>query len=161
MSINGFFYGSDGRNINKIQAPKHVIDFVKSAVEPNLKDIDNKTYWYKYAIGMLTHAPQGYLAYKGASLWILNDGRIKIVEFTYNKLRACIIDIDPKRKYPEGEDPTYDIAYIPWDWLLEKSCKGTPCSKSELKEIGNNVDWTNKVHEEMTKIIQLNKVPKA
>ncbi len=150
-----FYFADIEDGLTKLVVPDNVLELLENELLPRLEPIEPEAYWKKYALGMLQHAPKGYILYDDSVIWVQDDGDLRVVEFRAKGIRAFAIKSPIHSENNDADDSYYDLVYMPWDWLLEEDGKGEMCSKSERKSIRNAIGWTNELHEKLEKLLPM------
>jgi hypothetical protein len=165
-AIHGFYYTKKKGEIYGLKlTPGQQLTMQKVWQRP-FQVVPYELYWRKLARYMMTHAPQGYVAWEGISHWIIgNCGRIvreptedadadgvNLIQFLRD--RTITFQWFPRVNPEDDEDnPVNDLVFTPWDWLLEGQGDEEmfPLSTEQKQEISENVKWTYGLHDELEK----------
>lgn len=127
----------------------------------NFAPLSPEIFAEKFSRWLTTYAPQGFIAWGGATYWVIGNCKNILTErqdevgvnvirlianttpsyFWYTKgksvaQRATDADVIDS----ENDDPVYHLVYTPWDWLLNRygDDEMFPLDYEQLETITNN-----------------------
>lgn len=160
--FHGFYYTQKNKVLSGLKLSAGQMETMTAAWAASFDLISYETYWKKLARYMITHAPQGYIAWHGVPHWIIgncdrligtsgaDENGANLIQFNADKTVAyqwITSPADPS----EDRDPIYDLVFTPWDWLLsgDGDDRMFPLSKSQIKHLGSVMNWTNAMHADL------------
>jgi hypothetical protein len=161
QEFHGFYYTNREDKLVGLTMTAEQKKYFEQLLKKAMRNISEEEYWLSFARFMLTHAPQGYMAWSGKSYWVVllpkvgadhkyvkGTHGLHLMEFTPKLIRHVWIDAGSGKETP---DEMHDLVYTPWDWLLDGEGAGEEWKvpKALANVLHGNVDWTDAVHERM------------
>jgi hypothetical protein len=162
--FHGFYYTNKENGVCGLGLTKSQGRTMEAVWGGSFDLLPHEIYWRRLARYMVTHAPQGYIAWNGVPHWIVgNCGRIvgtggyengvNILQFREDRTFAYQWYSLPESTNKSTYDPVYDLVFTPWDWLLEGDGddKMFRLSDALAKELSRLMAWTDEIHAELEK----------
>jgi len=163
--FHGFYYTGKEEKVCGLKLSKDQTKTMDKIYNGPFSMLPYEKYWKHIARYMITHAPQGYVAYNGMTHWIIGNcgcimnkdvkqedqNGVNVVQFC--KDRSISYQWYVEANADEDNDPIYDLVFTPWDWLLEGEGDDEmfKLDASQLKELDEIMGWTGQMHEDLEK----------
>lgn len=161
--FHGFYYTNKEGELHGLKLTKEQTGTMNAIWNGGFDILPHEVYWRRIARYMITHAPQGYIAWNGVPHWIIgNCGRIvgsgggdngvNILQFHEDRTFAYQWYSLPETD-EDDYDAIYDLVFTPWDWLLDGQGDEEmfKLSKSLCEHLSSLMAWTNDVHADLEK----------
>lgn len=172
--LHGFYYTQKETDLCGLELPPVCREIMSRAVQGGFHPLSGEDYWLKLGKAMMTHCPQGYLAWEGACYWLIyNEANlhdpgqsegVHLVRFSADRTLGYRWLNPPDYKSiqdPDFEDlegdalggALYRFVYTPWDWLLDGEGDDAmfPLDDDTKKAIEGVTGWTNALHQTLAK----------
>jgi hypothetical protein len=164
--FHGFYYTGKDEKLQGLKLSKAQLLTMGKIAKGSFQMLSYEKYWKHIARYMITHAPQGYIAYNGTTNWVIGNcgcifdktltqdkhNGVNVVQFCKDKSISYQWYVEPLKD--DGDlDPIYDLVFTPWDWLLEGEGDDEmfELDKHQKSELDSIMGWTGEMHAEMEK----------
>lgn len=163
--FHGFYYTNKEGELHGLKLSQQQARTMDAIWKGGFDILPHEAYWRQIARYMITHAPQGYIAWNGVPHWIIGNcprivgagghsNGVNVLQFHEDRTFAyqwySLPKPDPDRDEP---NPIYDLVFTPWDWLLEGEGdeKMFKLSKPLCEHLSSLMAWTDEVHADLEK----------